>query len=198
MIYYNGVSYKDVKIKHFARLLKAFNEFLKLGKVKNYVSLVTCNRIELYSEENVKIKGFKQKKGKLVLEHLFKVVAGIDSMIIGENEISVQVKDAFEKAKKEKHCSSELSEVFERALKTGKRVRSKTKINHGKVSVASISVDEIVKRLRPKKVLVIGSGMLASKIAITLSNKKVKEIILSNRHYKRAKDLAKKILSKEI
>ena len=195
MIYYNGITYKDKKLKNFSLLLEYFKEYLRKNRhnFKNYVALVTCNRIEIYNEKQIKIEGFKQKKGKKALQHLFRVTSGIDSMIVGENEISVQVKQAYERAKKERHCFGNLDVAFNKALKTAKKIRSKTRINYGKVSLASISVETIVEKYAPKRVLVIGSGMLAAKIAKALSRKKIEEIILSNRHFKRASDLAKKI-----
>jgi|ETNmetMinimDraft_2_1059921.scaffolds.fasta_scaffold20495_2 glutamyl-tRNA reductase len=196
MLYYNGISYKDVKLRNFGKSLMYFKKYLKGKKLKNYVALVTCNRVELYTDIPLKISGFKQKKDRKSILHLFKVAAGIDSLIVGENEIAVQVKQAYERAKKERHCYGGLALVFDRAIKTAKKIRSKTKINHGKTSLASISVETVIKKYKPKNVLVIGSGMLAAKIAKALSRKNVDEIILSNRHFKRAKDLAKKIKGK--
>lgn len=195
MIYYSGITYKDGKLQNFSRPLAYFKEYLNKNKnsLGNYVPLVTCNRIELYTGKPAIIKGFNQKKGKKALKHLFGVAAGIDSMVIGENEVSVQVREAYLNSKKENHCSAGLDLAFNKALKTAKKIRSKTKINHGRVSLASISVEFAIGRYNPKRVLVIGSGMLAAKIAKALSRKNIGEIILSNRHLKRAKDLAKKL-----
>ena len=186
MIYYNGITYRDMKANDYSRLLKYFERH---KKPKGSVSLVTCNRIELYSDNPFTIKGFNHKKGKSAILHLFKVAAGIDSMILGENEISVQVKQALLNSR----CSKELLFIFERALKTAKKIRAKTKINYGRVSIHSMAVEYVVERFKPKKVMVIGTGMLGGKIAKALSRKKLDEIIVSSYRKHRAKKLAAKI-----
>jgi len=188
MIYYNGVSYKNIKLKNFGRLLGYFKKYIGKTKLKSYVPLITCNRIELYTDEEVKLNGFVQKKGKAVIKQLYKVTSGIDSMIIGENEISQQVKQAVESSKK--HISKKLSLIFERALKTAKKIRSKTKINYGKTSIASIAIEHIIEKYDPKDVAVIGSGMLGGKIAKALSRKKLNEVIVSSYRKGRAEKLA--------
>src|SRR3989338_4280155 len=117
-------------------------------------------------------------------------------MIIGENEVALQVKNAFETAVKEDHCNGELALAFNRALKLAKKARSETRINYGKISLPSIAVELVIKRYNPKNVIVIGSGMLGGKIAKALSRKDIDEIIVSNRHFKRAKELAEKVNGK--
>jgi len=189
MIYYNGITYRDVKLGNFAKYLGYFNKYLK-GK-KDCIPLITCNRIEVYSIKPLRLKGFRRMEGRKAIKHLFRVCAGLDSMIIGENEIALQVKEACEKNK-----NKEINRLFERALKTAKKIRSHTKINHGRVSIASIAVETALSRYKPNKVLIIGSGMLARKIAKALSRKKIEEIILSNRHFKRAKRLARQFNGK--
>ena len=191
MIYYSGISYKDRKLKHFGRALMLLNAYIKKAKPHSYIQLVTCNRIEIYSESKIRIKTFRVMEGKGALRHLFKVTAGIDSMLIGEHEICVQVKNALENSKK--HCSSSLASLFQCALKTAKKIRSQTKINRGRTSIPSIAVEMIMKKYKPKKAIIVGSGICAGKIAKALSRKGVDEIILSNRHFKRAMDLAKKV-----
>lgn len=194
MTYYNGITHKDVKLKNFGKALIYFKTYLKNTKLKNFIALVTCNRIELYSQDKVKLRNFTFKQGKQAIKHLFKVAAGLDSMLLGENEVSVQVKKAFHDSKD--HCSGNLAYIFERAIKTSKKIRAETKINYGRTSIPSIAVETITKKYNPKKVLIVGSGMCAGKIAKALSRKKIKEIILSNRNFKRAKDLAKKVNGK--
>ena len=196
MICQTGVSFKDIGIKSLGRAINDINDYtLSLNNI-NFVSLVTCNRAEIYSDKPVRLNGCKIRQGKEALGYLFKVASGIDSMIIGENEVALQVKNAFETALKEDHCNGELALAFNRALKLAKKARSETRINYGKISLPSIAVELVIKKYNPKKVIVIGSGMLGGKIAKALSRKNIDEIIVSNRHFKRAKKLAEKVNGK--
>ena len=200
MIYQTGVSFKDFSIKSLGRAINDIsNNITKLKKLKkkDFVPLITCNRAEVYSSKPIRFDGYKTRKGKDAAKHLFRVACGIDSMVIGENEISAQVRDALQKAKiNNKLKNEELEFFFIRALRLAKKARAETKINFGKTSIPSIAVDFAVNKFHPKKVLVIGSGMLAGKISKALSTKGIDEIILSNRHYKRALKLAKKVNAK--
>ncbi len=196
MIHQTGISFKETGIKSLGRAINDTNNYISSLKNTNFVSLVTCNRAEIYSDKPVRLNGCKIRKDKEALRHLFEVASGIDSMIVGENEIALQVKNALETAIRENHCNRELAFAFNRALKLAKKARSETKINYGKISLPSIAVEFVIKRYNPKKVLVVGSGMLAGKIAKALSRKNIREIIVSNRHYKRAKQLAKKVNGK--
>ncbi len=196
MIYQTGVSFKELGVKNLGRAISNINSYVSDLENKNFIALITCNRAEIYSDNPIKFNGYKIRRGREALKHLFKVASGIDSMIVGENEIALQVKNAFETAIKENHSNRELTLAFERALKLAKKARSETKINYGKISLPSIAVDFIIKKYNPKKILVLGSGMLGGKIAKALSRKNVDEIIVSNRHYKRAKELAEKVSGK--
>ena len=196
MICQTGVSFKDIRIKSLGRAINDINDYtLSLNNI-NFVSLVTCNRAEIYSDKPVRLNGYKIRQGKEALGYLFKVASGIDSMIIGENEVALQVKNAFETAVKEDHRNGELALAFNRALKLAKKARSETRINYGKISLPSIAVELVIKRYNPKNVIVIGSGMLGGKIAKALSRKNIDEIIVTIRHFKRAKELAEKVNGK--
>ena len=193
MIYQTGTSFKEIVADSLARAINDIAREIPNIKNQNFVSVITCNRAEIYSDRPIRLNLCRIRKNKEALRHLFKVACGIDSMIIGENEIALQVKNALEAAIKESRCNKELKFAFDRALKLAKKARSETKINHGKTSLPSIAVAFVIKEHNPKKVLIIGSGMLAGKIAKAFYRKKIDEIIVSNRHYKRAKDLAKKV-----
>src|SRR3989338_6676189 len=105
MIYNTGVSFKDIGIKSLGRAINDINDYtLSLNNI-NFVSFVTCNRAEIYSDKLVRLNGYKIRQGKEALGYLFKVASGIDSMIIGENEVALQVKNAVDTAVKENHCT---------------------------------------------------------------------------------------------
>ena len=178
-----------------------------------YVILKTCNRFEIYvgtdDAEPVK-KEFESfirntvprskdqsipfiNQGKASIRHLFRVSCGLDSLIVGENHIQGQVREAYVRAKEEGHVSKYLSKLFDRALSIGKRVRNETQINPGSVSVGSAAVDLAEQRtggLEGKTVTIFGAGSMAAAIGKSLSDKGVQLVIVSGRTFERASDLA--------
>lgn len=195
MIYNIGATYQSVGIGSLSDRAKSLSNFARHSSLRDYVLLNTCNRAELYSTDNLELNGFDKCLGDDAIRHLFKVACGLDSMIVGENEILGQIKVAMADAEAEGHIDDVLSDVFNRAVRLGSRVRAKTKIAYGKTSVASIAVDYALNQSEypVDEVLVIGSGELGSKIACALKNKGVNQIFLANRCSSRAKRLAEKV-----
>ena len=127
--------------------------------------LATCNRVEIYgcaeqpiatrevlralqqcpTSEVVNTEAFYRHDGEACAQHLFRVVAGLDSMVIGETEILGQVKKAYEGARKSGSAGPLLHRVFQRAFRVAKQVRSTTEITRGAVSVGSVAVELAVK-----------------------------------------------------
>lgn len=195
MLYNLNATYKDFGISNLGRKSREIKEYIKKSNLKDYVALFTCNRAELYSTEFLRLNGLPSLEGRNAIGHLFRVSCSLDSMVIGENEILAQIKNAYNIALLEGHCSDELSSIFGAAIRIGRTARAKTKISHGKTSIASIAVDHVLEDLgiKEKNALIIGSGMLAGKLAVALKNKKIDEIILSNRNIERAREIAKKV-----
>ncbi|BDC19087.1 glutamyl-tRNA reductase [Acidianus sp. HS-5] len=172
----------------------------------------TCNRIEiyLYSEDSntpTKLLNFlDQVHGKKIstdatvlsgtkaIEHLFEVASGIDSMAIGEYEILSQVKLSLENAKKLNMIGKELEILFNRAIKTGRRVRQLTSISKGKVGLYSIAIELAKTRvdLKSASIAVIGAGQIGSRLISMLNSEGAKNVIVLNRTIERAKELAEK------
>jgi glutamyl-tRNA reductase len=144
-----------------------------------YVILRTCNRIELYiasenAEKDIKnILGalindsVKYKKGEIytgreMVKHLFSVASGLESMLIGENEILGQVRTIHDEYAKTKRAGSFLSPLLRSAINTGKKVRTETEIGKGKTGIYSLAVDYL-RRYADKEIGIVGAGSEASR-----------------------------------
>ncbi|MFC1482677.1 uroporphyrinogen-III C-methyltransferase [Candidatus Margulisiibacteriota bacterium] len=173
--------------------LKNIHSFYKLKRqLKYYVFLNTCNRHELYFCSEKKIEYPKIiKDPHQIKKHLFYVVSGLDSKIIGETQIQAQVKSAYLKAVANKTCNKELHQLFQEALHIGKVIRTKTNISKGAISYAQLALNKI----KPNKnIALIGNGKLSHNF-INLAKKKninVKYIFSRNSKYK-IKDIPKYI-----
>ncbi len=196
---------------------KGADEFIRsLSGVKEYLILRTCNRFEIYvmTDDPVRIKseleGYARRKAPFsgdsvvwytlddgaCVKHLFRVTCGLDSLVIGEDQIQSQVKNAYLKAKDEGHVSGVMATVFEKALYTGKRVRTETELNSGAISVGSAAVQLAEKRLgglEGKTVTIIGAGDMSTVIAKYLKGKGPNAIFVSNRTFEHARVLANEV-----
>jgi glutamyl-tRNA reductase len=128
--------------------------------------------------------------------HLFRVAAGLDSLVVGEPQILGQVKDAFQTAA-ERHCTGPLlSKTFHWAFGVGKRVRSETALGEGAVSVSFAAVAlarKIFGRLEGRRVLVVGAGEISALTAQHLRNQGVAEIVITSRTAAHADALAAQV-----
>lgn len=186
-------------------------ELLKSEGVNEAVVLSTCNRFELYfcderereagwaSELLERLSGAPVEGDSYLLgdgaavEHLFTVASGLDSLVIGETEILGQVKAAYEQAKAAGMTGKRTNVLFQRALFTGKKVRSDTAIAVGQTSVASVAVqmaETIFGTLSRSEVLILGAGQMAEMTARHMLSKKVAKLTISNRTWERGKALA--------
>jgi glutamyl-tRNA reductase len=190
------------------------------GLTKECILLQTCHRVEIYSVLNgssekdaikevlkfwsantgvsldILSRNVDVLKGKEALVNLFNVASGLDSMVVGEDQILGQVRTAYVTAKKLGSVGLVLEKVFMRAVNTGRRVRNETRINEGSVSISSAAVDLAAKELgdlKPLKALVVGAGEAGSVAAETLRRRGVDQILIANRTYKTALQLAKKV-----
>lgn len=177
--------------------------------------LSTCNRTEFYFSDDdperakdwccrffgskMSAEEFEKhmylKSDREAIRHLFKVVSGLDSMVLGENEITKQVKDAYQLAHRHGLTGKVLNVLFQRALHTGKLVRTHTGIGHGGLSVGSIAVslaEKIFGSLHESSVLMFGAGKMAEVSARYLLGRNVKELWVANRTLENAEALAQK------
>jgi glutamyl-tRNA reductase len=125
--------------------------------------------------------------------HLLRLACGLESMIIGEDQILGQIKDLYQVAKNLGTTGRLLDTAFSKAIQVGKRVRTETEINRGALSIASASVDlaeETVGDLKDKMVLVIGTGEMGTLVTRALSHRDIELMYIANRTYETAKQLA--------
>ena len=151
-----------------------------------YIFLKTCNRSEIYYGEG--------EVPDEVARHLFRVVSGLESAIVGERAVQGQVKEAYYTAKAQRPLTAELHRLFQSALQVGKRVRNETEISHGAVS-HSLAALEIIEslgnvNLRNARITIIGVNKLTADILKFLQNKGAKMVFLANRSQIKAHYLA--------
>lgn len=179
------------------------------------VILSTCNRSEVYAVVSPPsscaddIKRFLSECQDIPLDvfdpylyvyydqdavrHLFRVASGVDSMVLGEPQILGQVKDAFEHAEANKSVGRVLSALFRQALAVGKRARTETDISKNAASVSYVAVElakKIFGELRHCTVLIVGAGEMGKLTARTLLDNDAGALLVANRTYARARDLA--------
>ncbi len=172
--------------------------------IGEYIEISTCNRKEYYIHskfihEGEKLLSHENQNividyGQSAVMHLLRMTSGLESMIVGEDQILGQVKDAKHKALKEHHCGKILDAVFTKAIHVGQVVRNKTNINKGSVSIGSAAIDLAEKHigcLDDKSVLVIGAGKMGRLVAKALAEKDLNAIFVANRTYYVAVELAK-------
>ena len=224
-----GLSYKtaDLELREeFSltnRLKKDFLTKIKQDKrVKEGLILTTCNRTEIYilvaddQDEEIIYDIFKlisnRSKEELeeiiyndnnlkVVEHLYKVASGLDSLVIGEDQILGQIKDSFELAQSFDIINTYFYKLFTEAIRVGKRVRTETAINEGGVSIAYVAVElakQIFGCLAGETVLILGAGEMSQLVLKSLVDYGVEGVLVSNRTYERAESLADKFSGQAI
>ena len=198
-------------------LLKHLERLHSTKEVNACVIVSTCNRTEIYISPNELNDGLRavwdflsEYSGLDIAEiknytfthtiydaarHLFRVAAGLDSMILGETQILGQVKNAYNTALKAKTTNSVLNTMFKQAIEVGKKVRSRTGIDKNAISISYAAVKLAVEKfgnLNGRSVLIIGAGKMSELAAKHLMSNGVCGVIVSNRSYDRAKLLADK------
>ncbi|MCK9150374.1 glutamyl-tRNA reductase [Methanobacterium alcaliphilum] len=200
------VDHKTADIKTMESSISTLDDlFLNLKSkcnVEEYISLRTCNRSEYYMvlSDNylgeIECADFVIEKNEAAMMHLLRLASGLESMIIGEDQILGQIKDAKKKAKKEGSAGIVLDTIFNKAIHVGQSVRKKTQINRGSVSIGSAAVnlaESVHGNLKCKKVLIVGAGKMGTLVAKALVEKHLKAIVVANRTHDRAVCLAKEL-----
>lgn len=188
--------------KSSQKLESVFNYINDKYPVQEYLKINTCNRAEIYlvlgecSIENLQFDDFVIETNDNAMEHLLRLSSGLESMIIGEDQILGQIKDAKKRGVKEGCCKEVLNTIFLKAIHVGQVVRKKTKINEGSLSIGSAAVElaeSVHGDLKCKKVLIIGAGKMGTLVAKALAEKNLKAIVVANRTHDRAVELAKEL-----
>ncbi|MFM8573073.1 MAG: glutamyl-tRNA reductase [Pirellula sp.] len=188
------------------------------------VLLSTCNRVEIYcgaleadklpsAEELLQfVSGFHQVDQRIIqehfrvrhdaaaIEHLFSVVSSIDSLVVGESQISAQVRGAYERSRSEGFAGPVMHSLFQHANQVSKRVTSETEIHRRRISVPSVAVSEVAsefyERFDDKKIVVIGSGEMGVETLQYLIDAGAKNVDIINRSLDRAQKVAEQFALK--
>jgi glutamyl-tRNA reductase len=219
-----GISHKTAPVALRERLALTepeASEFVKdavaSAEVREAVVISTCNRTEVYLVVGDPVRAESDVLGLLAgraairptelaeaiysprncdaARQLYRVTAGLDSMIVGEAEIQGQVRRAHESAMRA-GCTGPLSNrLFAAALTAGKRVRTETAIGASRVSIPSVAVDlalSVLGTLQNRHVVILGAGETSELTARALSDRGADTIFVANRHADRALSLAQR------
>lgn len=179
--------------------------------------LSTCNRIELYADVDKFHAGVAELSTLLAqhsgvgleeltpylyvhyedraVHHLFSVACGLDSMVVGEGQILGQIKDTLARAQDLHSAGKLLNDLFQQALRVGKRAHSETGIDRAGQSLVTFGLEQLAQKepvaawAQGKRALVIGAGSMSSLAAATLARAGVAEIVVANRTMERAERL---------
>ena len=220
MIFVFGVNHKTAALDIRERvsfsqheLSRALISLCGYPLIQGSVILSTCNRVEIYvssssmacldSVEEFLCDFHRLKinpepysytyKNEDAVRHIFRVVSSLDSMVIGEDQIFGQVREAYLSARSCESVDSSLSLLFEETIKVGKKIRVETQIGKGAVSVSTAAIKlakEAMKSLKDKEVLIIGAGKIGEITVKNLASKGIKTICVANRTYQKAVKLA--------
>ena len=172
----------------------AYEQFKKYSGLDECVIIQTCNRIELFGKSKTydldKIKktwasltGLDEEifnenlefvENKEALHHLLKLTSGLDSMVLGEEQILGQIKNSITSARKIKASGQHLNTLFDKAIRIGTRIRNSSGIGRGGISVGSMAVklaEENIDELKTKKILLIGTGEVSTLVAKSLQRR---------------------------
>jgi glutamyl-tRNA reductase len=210
-----AVAFKDKK--------DALAEIRSLENVEECLILQTCNRIELFivteeaentanlaknylakralSNAEEASKAIETSLDNDTFNHLLRVTSGLESMVIGEDQVLNQIWDAYLEAESAKTVGPILKHLFNRAVTVGRRVRNETGINKGAVSIGSAAVElavNLLGNLEDKKILVMGAGEIGTLVAKALARRCLSPIFIANRTYDRAVKLAEDLSGKAV
>jgi glutamyl-tRNA reductase len=217
-----GLSHQSAPVSLLERVSIASDDIPKLlhalqqsAHVEESLVLSTCNRVEVYAEvprfhaavtqitellANTSGVGLEELTTHLYLhyedravQHLFTVVAGLDSMVVGEGQILGQVRAAYRTAQEYASIGRELSGLVQQALRVGKRVHSETGIDRAGASLVRVGLDEgsrVLDGYAGRRAVVVGAGSMGSLAATTLHREAVAGVVVANRTAERAQRVA--------
>ncbi|MBV8171583.1 MAG: glutamyl-tRNA reductase [Candidatus Eremiobacteraeota bacterium] len=216
-----GLSHKtapdEVRNRHAfpaERIGQALAALRDYAAVREAAIVSTCNRLEIYADVSDFESGVEQIKdflttyrrmrvedfdkylytmlGAEAVEQLLRVACGLDSMLVGEEQIVGQVKDALTLAQRTGSAGPHLNKLFRTALETGKRARTKTRIGSDVVSLGAAAVELAARHcaLRAARAVVVGAGKMGTIVAKHLHARGVAALAVVNRTLARGQRLA--------
>jgi glutamyl-tRNA reductase len=218
-IFVAGLSYKTTPVEvrekfavHATRLQCCGCRLKLLGNLSEVVLISTCNRVEIYGVSpwiHGRVHRLFQeltstdfdftphlyiKEGAEAAQHLFAVASGLDSMVLGETQITGQVKNAYQAAKDAGLTGKLMNRLFQTAMQVAKEIRTNTAIGRGATSVGSVAVELTEKvfdrDLSEKTVMILGAGKMGEDCVKHLTKRGAKTVLVSNRSFERAEKLA--------
>lgn len=194
-----------------SKKIQALDDLKERG-IQEIVILATCNRTEIYIWDQdlaSKIQIVKAffldfldeeeledymlcKSGKKAIKHLCYVASGLDSIVIGEDQVLGQVKEAWELASKQKTCGKMLNKLFREAITTAKSIKNNLKISEHPLSISYVAVKflkEKMQSLTQKNILVIGIGKMSQLVIKYLQDEQIGTIYVSNRSHNKAQQV---------
>lgn len=219
-----GMSHRSAPVALLERLSMdaevqngATGALVKQPSLSEAMIISTCNRLEVYTVTNAFHAGVEDvlrvladvsgvdaaelrrylyvRYSDAAAEHIFTVASGLDSMVVGEQQIIGQVRSAYQSASEQGTVGPRIHALAQAALRAGKRVHSETDIDEAGASMVSFAFDQALQRLDAedlsgKTALVLGAGAMASLAATHAGRLGVKELVLANRTRERAERLA--------
>lgn len=194
--------------------IRKFIQQTKESSFTEGIIISTCNRTEIYAIPNndktsfknlqeliknyksnfeVKEENFQNFISRESVEHLFRVTSGIDSLLIGDNQIFKQVKDSFVISEEMNFAGVLIRRVMDAATRVGRRAISETSISEGAVTVSYAAVqliEKIFSNLQKKSALIIGTGETGEIAAKHLRDRGIGRLALTNRSFEKAEKLA--------
>lgn len=178
----------------FKDMGEAYRRFRSHSGLRECVILQTCNRVELFAiggdgdvegikktwaslaglEEGAFDENFECVKNVEACHHLLRLTSGLDSMVIGEEQILGQIKSSITGARDARSSGEHLNTLFDKAVRVGTRIRNSTEISRGGISVGSMAVklaEENVDDLKSKTILLIGTGEVSTLVAKSLARR---------------------------
>ncbi|TDB37621.1 MAG: glutamyl-tRNA reductase [Actinobacteria bacterium] len=219
-----GLSHKTAPIEIRERLTfpahkqaEALTLLTSGDAIAEAVIVSTCNRTEIYAvasgaDEGVDavidfmagyhsldrhelVRSLYLNHGESVVRHLFRVVASLDSMVIGEAQILGQVKEAYDYALNNDATGKVFNKLFRQSFEVGKRVRTETEIGENAVSISYAAIElakKVFDTLAGRTILVLGAGKMSELTAKHLVSQGVKSVLVANRTFERAQELAER------
>jgi glutamyl-tRNA reductase len=202
--------------------IRPFINLAKENQIKEGLILSTCNRTEIFGipnsnetnhenfqslllnfkpAQNITEQHFQKYVSRDAIRHLFCVATGIDSLLVGDNQVFKQVKDSFQIAEETNFAGYIMHRIFDAAIRTGKRAISETSISEGAVTVSYAAVqltEKIFSNLSKKSALVIGTGETGEIAAKHLAERGIGSLSVTNRTQEKAETLAEKLNAKVI
>ena len=225
-----GISYKTAPVEvrerfsfSDAELREALGTLRLRETVLECCIVSTCNRVEVYAvtencgkcEEEIKsfLLDFHKLNGESLypyiytrvgsdaVNHLFRVAASIDSMVIGETQILNQLKNSYSVARSENTVGLILNRLFNRAFFAGKKVRAETGISSQAVSISYLGVElakRIFENLANRTAMLVGTGEMGELFAKHLVSNNIKELYVTSRNFRNAEKLSQSLNGKPI